>query len=115
MTEHSAHDAHGKRPKSRVGRRRFLTGLGSGGLAAAAVVFGKPTSALAAPNTYPLNCCNLCFAPSISVATCQGASKHYVWYCTASGGFLHCTCCERGATTSTCSGVNASAGSCQYG
>jgi hypothetical protein len=109
MTEHDAGGAHGKR-KSRVARRRFLSGLGSGGLAAAAVVFGKPTAASA----YTLNCCHLCFKPSISVATCQGASKHYVWGCTADGGFLHCTCCERGATTATCSGVNASAGSCQY-
>lgn len=114
MTEHDASGAHthGGRKKSRVGRRRFLSGMGAGGLAAAAVVFGKPTAASA---SYTLNCCHLCFAPSISMSTCQSASRHYVWGCTASGGFLHCTCCERGATTATCSGVNASAGSCQYG
>lgn len=112
MTEHSTTGEGGRRKKSRIGRRRVLSGLGTGGLAAAAVVFGKPTAAEAA---YTLNCCHLCFKPSISLSTCRNASRHYVWYCTTSGGFLHCTCCERGATTSTCTGVNASAGTCQYG
>jgi hypothetical protein len=110
MTEQSAHNAPAGR-RSRVGRRRFLSGVGAGGLAAAAVVFGRPTAAQA---TISYVCCNLCFNPSISVGTCQAASRHYVWYCSQGTTSLHCTCCERGATTATCSGVNASAADCRY-
>jgi hypothetical protein len=111
MTEHSAIEKGGRR-KSRVARRRFLSGVGAGGLAAAAVVFGRPTAAQAVVSW---QCCTLCFARSISMTTCRNAARHYIWGCTTSGGFLHCTCCERGTTSRTCSGVNASAGSCQYG
>jgi hypothetical protein len=92
-----------------IRRRRFLGGLGAGGLAATMTVFGK-TPAYAAN----WQCCNLaCGHPTISIGTCE-ARSHYTWSCTTSGGFLWCRCCEtygKGCTST----YKDSAGSCQYG
>jgi hypothetical protein len=96
--------------RPRVGRRRFMTGVGASGLATAAVVFGRPGEALA---SYPLNCCNLCYAPSISVASCKGYSGHYLWRCDNGAGTIHCECCE--TKSGGCPSGVKSAGNCSYG
>ncbi|MBC6460705.1 hypothetical protein [Actinomadura sp. HBU206391] len=98
---------------SRLGRRRFMAGVGAGGLATAAVVFGRPGAAQAGALLYPYNCCSLCFAPSITVAACKGYSGHYLWYCDNGPSRLHCQCCE--TKSGGCPSGVKSAASCQYG
>jgi hypothetical protein len=91
-----------RRMRDQLGRRRFLRGgLGAGALAAAATVFG---SAQAAQATITKGCCHLCLSPSGTLSQCQ-TGTHYTWYCTATSGGLHCTCCERGNATGACTGV----------
>lgn len=93
-----------------VRRRRFLRGgLGAGALAAAATVFGSGQSAQA---TITAGCCHLCRAKSGTLAGCESGA-HYTWYCTATSGGLHCTCCEHGSS-SGCTGVTQSWYTCSY-
>lgn len=95
----------------RPGRRRFLAGVGAGGLATAGTVFGfaSPASALV-----KAGCCTLCCKPSHSLSTCESGS-HYVWECTESSGFLYCNCCEHGSPcTKGCNSSNYSSYQCQY-
>jgi len=91
----------------RVGRRRLLGGLGAGGLAAAAAIFGRSSPAHAAN----WQCCNLVYAPpNISMSACLSA-RHYVWTCSMGSGGLWCQCCERYSSSGS---INGSAGSCRY-
>ncbi len=95
----------------RLGRRRFLTGVGAGGLATAGTVFGfaTPASALVA-----YGCCTLCCKASHSLSTCESGA-HYVWECTESSGFLYCNCCEHGSPcTNGCNSTHYSSAQCQY-
>jgi hypothetical protein len=73
----------------RVRRRRFLSGVGATGLAAAVAVFGRSTAASA---TYNVGCCTLQFTPTKTIAQCL-AGRHYVWYC-SHAGYVQCQCCE---------------------
>lgn len=111
--EASPHGDDAAPTRQKVVRRRFLGGLGAGGIAAAMTVFGK-TPAYAGAG--PWQCCYLaCGAPTVSMSTCLNAN-HYVWSCTTSGGFLWCRCCEiYGTASGCCCGYRASAGQCQYG
>jgi hypothetical protein len=99
--------------RASLGRRRFMAGVGASGLATAAVVFGRSGTAQAGALSYPLNCCTLCFKPSISVAACKGYSGHYIWRCSNGAGTLHCECCE--TKSGGCPSGVKSAGNCQYG
>jgi hypothetical protein len=94
--------------RSRLGRRRFMTGVGASGLATAAVVFGRPGTA----HAYTHYCCNLCFAPSISLSSCQSYSGHYTWYCDSGPSRPHCYCCE--TMSGGCPSGVKSAASCSY-
>ncbi|WP_163506426.1 hypothetical protein [Fodinicola acaciae] len=79
-------------------RRRVLTAIGAAGVAVSAGLFGRPNKAAAA-SASPADagrpaCCNLYnYPPNTSYDYCH-AHAGYIWYCTASGGFLHCSCCE---------------------
>jgi hypothetical protein len=89
MSTNNVSGAEG-RGKERVGRRRFLGGVGAGGLAVAATVFGRATPASAA--TVPYGCCTLCLTSSSrSLASCQTGS-YYTWVCNR--GTQICECCE---------------------
>jgi hypothetical protein len=86
MKEHNDPQAGG-----RAGRRRFLGGLGAGGLAVAGAVFGRATPALA---NVVYQCCNLVKEPSHNLTQCQ-TGPHYTWSCSGGGGnHLVCQCCE---------------------
>lgn len=87
-------DRNGSKPRTRLKRRRFLGGLGAGGLAAAGVIFGRTPAAYA---TVSVDCCNLCHSPSISLNTCRGYSSHYIWECEQSSS-VYCLCCETAAS-----------------
>jgi hypothetical protein len=76
------------KPAKAKGRRRFLTGLGASGLAAAVATFVKADPALA---TYGYGCCTLAL-PSGSISYCR-AHATYIWYCAKSASF-DCECCE---------------------
>jgi hypothetical protein len=95
--------------KSGFGRRRFLTGVGAGGLTTAGAVFGfaQPASALV-----DAGCCTLCCSPSHSVSSCESGS-HYVWTCSESY-YLFCQCCEHGSACSKCTSSAYSSYSCSY-
>jgi hypothetical protein len=71
-------------------RRRILGGIGASGLAAAGVIFGRPTAAFA---TVAVECCHLCHQPSVSIATCNATSGHYTWGCERTSA-IYCLCCE---------------------
>ena len=94
----------------RVGRRRFLGGMGAGGLATAAAVFGFTPDASALVDE---GCCTLFCKPTHNLSQCETGS-HYVWECTESGGFLYCNCCEHGNPGAGCNSSNYSSYSCQY-
>jgi hypothetical protein len=96
----------------KLGRRRFLGGVGAGGLATAAAVFGFAPDANA---LVAAGCCGLICSPSHTLAQCESGA-HYVWECTESGGFLYCNCCEHGwpAHPPPCNGTYYSSYSCQY-
>jgi hypothetical protein len=101
MTTTNEPQADGAR-KTRVMRRRFLGGMGASGLAAAGVIFGRAPAAYAEVD---VDCCHLCGSPSISLSTCRGYSKHYVWECEKNSS-VYCLCCETGTTSASCpSGV----------
>jgi hypothetical protein len=89
-------------------RRRVLGGIGAGGLAAAGVVFGRPSAAHA---KVKVGCCNLCHNPSITVAKCRTYGKHYLWGCTQTST-IHCLCCE--SQSGGCSIYVSSAASCYH-
>ena len=103
----------------RLGRRRFLAGVGGGGLTAAAAVFGFATPASAASpcraGLHPVECCCLYCSPSHDMAQCETGSQYYVWSCSEDGGFLYCDCCEHNAPQNGCNSTNYSSYSCQYG
>ena len=71
-------------------RRRVLGGIGAGGLAAAGIVFGRPTAAYAVVN---VECCHLCHNPSVSVDSCRKTKGHYIWGCERTAA-IYCLCCE---------------------
>lgn len=76
--------------RSHVGRRRFLGGVGAGGLATAATVFGFAPPASA---TVKYACCNLCCTPNTghTLAQCESGT-YYVWTCYYNSN--KCYCCE---------------------
>jgi hypothetical protein len=94
-----------------VNRRRFLSTVGAGGLAAAAAVFGLSQPARA---TVVVGCCHLCKASS-SISTCRAQRYHYEWTCrqTSTRG---CTCCEGGTSDNescqSCNNVKVSSANC---
>jgi hypothetical protein len=81
-----------------VRRRRFLGGVGAGGLGAAAVIFGRAPSAKAVtPNLYHVACCELLHPNSGNLACDEGGSAHHwSWNCsyTTNGTLIQCECCE---------------------
>jgi hypothetical protein len=77
------------RKATNSGRRRLLGGIGAGGLAAAGLIFGKPTAAFAVA----AGCCNLCKSPTISVGSCDAVKGHYTWECDETVS-VYCLCCE---------------------
>jgi hypothetical protein len=97
----------GARGKPRLGRRRFLSRVGASGLAAAAVVFGRPTAASA----YQYGCCNLCLSPSGTYSQCASGT-YYFWRCQKPS--IICECCEHGNSSGGCAGVTQSWGYCRY-
>jgi hypothetical protein len=76
--------------KPRVARRRILQGIGVGGLAAAASVFGFAKPAYA----YVNRCCNLSCPKGFgfSLQQCM-TGNYYVWTCKNNNGST-CSCCE---------------------
>jgi len=96
--------------RPRVARRRFLGGVGAGGLATAATVFGFASPASA--HTIPYGCCHLCCPNSgHTLAACE-SGFHYVWQCSESGGRT-CHCCEhKSPCTYGCSSIHYSVGVC---
>lgn len=80
--------------KPGIGRRGILAGIGAGGLASAASVFGFATPALAVGKV-TRGCCHLCCVPTRTLTYCESKS-HYVWTCSTSTGKT-CSCCESGA------------------
>jgi len=91
----------------KAARRRILGGLGAGALMTSVSLFGgKGTAADAAVLPGPA-CCHLAHYPANTTYSYCHAHAHYIWYCTADGGFLHCACCET-------AGNAKSAASCQY-
>lgn len=96
------------KPKS-VGRRRLLSGVGAGGLAAAVAVFGRSTPSFAAN----WHCCNLIHnPPNMSLSECKYTSGSYTYYYnwTCRDGSKTCQCCEH--YIYGVSQPNGSAGSC---
>jgi len=94
----------------RAGRRRFLGGIGAGGLATAATVFGFGSSASA--STVPYGCCHLCCRNSGHTLVQCESGFHYVWTCTEGNG-THCTCCEHQSPCHDgCGGTHYSVGKC---
>lgn len=69
-------------------RRSFIKLFGAGALGTSAVIFGPAEAAMA--GNY--GCCNLAFAPTVSVSSCRSGSN-YTWYC-QSTPTRGCTCCE---------------------
>jgi hypothetical protein len=75
-------------PRRRFPRSGFLAKMGAGGLVAAATMFGRIDTALAAV----CGCCNLANCPAnTSWAYCTQHAG-YIWYCT--GPVYKCGCCE---------------------
>lgn len=75
---------------ARFRRRRFLAGLGSGGLAVAGAMFGRVGTAAAAGGCA---CCNLIHCPANITFTSCTTGSHYVWTCQATPS-VACECCE---------------------
>jgi hypothetical protein len=80
-------------PGPRIRRRRFLATLGSGGLAASAMLFGRSELAAAAA-TASCGCCHLVYCPPTTTMSSCLAANHYVWTC-ASSPTVTCQCCEK--------------------
>ena len=74
----------------KLSRRGLLGGIGAGGLATAATVFGFASPASA---TVKYACCNLCCKPNTghTLAQCESGT-YYVWTCSYKGHTCHC--CE---------------------
>lgn len=92
MTAQRSDPSSGKEA-SRIGRRRFLTRVGVGGLAFAGATFGRTSSASAAAGC---GCCNLAHCPAnIAYSTCI-AHAAYSWRCYYTNGGIpyQCQCCE---------------------
>lgn len=92
MTERTS-SGSGTRHRTRIGRRRFLGGLGAGGLAVAGTVFGQTTYAQASS----CGCCNLAHCPpNGNYQSCIQTSGDYAWLCFYTSGGIHwqCRCCE---------------------
>lgn len=94
MTAHDD-DKESLNTKPRFARRRMLQGIGVGGLAAAASVFGFARPAYANP-AYAVGCCNVSCPKGfgISLQQCE-TGNYYVWTCKMPGG-AECYCCEHG-------------------
>ena len=88
-------------------RRRFLTGLGAGGLAVAATLMGRSTASA----TYNVGCCHLAFRPTKTLSQCLAANPHYVWAC-VDGPCTGCRCCEVGSSPYTASAYSCTTGHC---
>src|SRR2546429_9565219 len=84
-------------------RRRFLAGLGAGGLAVATTMLGRAQASA----TVPVGCCNLVFNPTMSLSQCEQGT-HYTWTC-PNGPCGGCSCCEHGSP------ITASAAFCTRG
>lgn len=83
-------------------RRKFLTWLGAGGLAAAAGVFGHTGTAQASCG---LACCNLIYCPpNESISACMNHPGSYTWICNQDQ-CQSCYCCEdwAGHSAQSCS------------
>lgn len=89
-----------------LGRRRFLTTVGAGGVTAAVAVFAASKAEAAS-----CGCCGLVYCPpTTSLSHCDSVS-HYQWECTETNGGLYCNCCE----VKNSQGLyTASAYQCQY-
>jgi hypothetical protein len=102
--------------KRKLGRRGVLAGLGAGGLATAATLFGPAASASA---LVPEQCCTLCCSPNSKATMNECTSgSYYVWSCIPAGsdGSLYCDCCEHANPCSNgCNASHYSQFSCQYG
>jgi len=83
-------------------RRRFLSWVGTGGLATAGLVFGDVPPASATGATA---CCNLYVCPNVTFTHCRSGSN-YTWNCmyTSTTG---CSCCEHGGLGSLWDGHSA--------
>jgi hypothetical protein len=81
--------AQPKGTRWKVGRRRFLTRLGVGGLAVAAATFGRSSPAYAAS----CGCCNLYRCPPNSSYSGCMSNPSYSWRC--SWNNMQCQCCEQ--------------------
>lgn len=88
--EHRAGDQGASCERVRgIRRRRFLMGLGAGGLAAAEALFGSTPDAAAAY----CGCCHLAHCPpNTSYSGCRSV-WNYTWTCSPGGG-ASCACCE---------------------
>ncbi len=74
-----------------IRRRRFLGGLGAGGLTLAGAMFGSAAPADAAS----CGCCNLVYCPpNTTLTSCRG-TQHYLWSCGYPGSSTTCSCCEK--------------------
>lgn len=94
-------------PRDNSSRRGFLAKIGTSGLTAAAVLFGRSKDASAA-NWY---CCDLIYSPpNISYDTCV-LYHQYIWYC-AYGQCGSCNCCEADPYYIAGSGASCSSGGC---
>ncbi|MEV8516506.1 hypothetical protein [Dactylosporangium sp. NPDC051484] len=92
---------------TRTGRRRLLAGLGASALVTSVAIFGGKAKEASAAGSGPA-CCNLAHYPANTTYSNCHANAAYIWYCTDTGGFLHCACCET-------SGNALSAADCRYG
>lgn len=94
---------------SAVGRRGFLSGVGTSGLAVAIAVFGRSSPAEAGGigiQCTRVKCCCLCSGVNrVSYSECINCGRTYVWQCTRADGVNACRCCECGNSSGGCSGV----------
>ena len=80
-----------RRGQGRLGRRRFISALGAGGLGVAASLFGHATPAEASTG-----CCSLAYAPNTTVSACKSVGypyTYYLWTCRLNIS-IKCQCCE---------------------
>lgn len=102
MKEHDG-DKQCLTDEPRHSRRRILQGIGVGGLAAAASVFGFAKPA----NAYAVACCNVeCpHSEGFTLQQCM-TGNYYNWYCKSTNGPT-CQCCEHNQPGRNGCGTNA--------